>query len=147
MLTILGVLLGFLSSSFPDLMRTFRESKHREHELKILDHPRFIKSIPKGEVLSNPEVLYEYENDKYNSRWVVNLRASVRPLLTYSFFIFFVVIKLSAFKILVYEQNVDVERVLTLIWDPETQALFSAVISFWFGSRAFSKIRRVGGKS
>lgn len=147
MLTILGIFLGFLSSSFPDLMRTFRESKHREHELKILDHPKLIKTIPKGEVLSNSEVHYEYEDNKYNSRWVGNLRASVRPLITYSFFIFFVVVKLSAFKILIYEQNVDVERALTLIWDPETQALFSAVISFWFGSREFSKVKRVGSKS
>jgi hypothetical protein len=30
------------------------------------------------------------------------------------------------------------------VWDPETQALFAAVMSFWFGSRTFQKMRGHG---
>jgi len=30
---------------------------------------------------------------------------------------------------------------LIAIWDIETQALFAAVMSFWFGQRALSKFR------
>jgi len=29
-----------------------------------------------------------------------------------------------------------------LLWDPETKAIFAAIISFWFGSRAIEKARR-----
>jgi GH24 family phage-related lysozyme (muramidase) len=32
-------------------------------------------------------------------------------------------------------------KAIVIIWDPETQAIFAAIVSFWFGSRAFSKAR------
>lgn len=37
MLTLLGSLLGFVTSAFPDLLGLFRVSQDRKHELAILD--------------------------------------------------------------------------------------------------------------
>ena len=37
MLTLLGSLLGFLSSTFPEFLKLFRDSQERKHELAILD--------------------------------------------------------------------------------------------------------------
>ena len=37
MLTLLGSLLGFLSSTFPEFLKLFRDSQDRKHELAILD--------------------------------------------------------------------------------------------------------------
>ena len=31
---------------------------------------------------------------------------------------------------------------INLLWDEETKAIFGAIISFWFGSRAVEKARR-----
>ena len=37
MLTLLGSLLGFLSSAFPDFLKLWRYHSDRKHELAILD--------------------------------------------------------------------------------------------------------------
>lgn len=37
MLTLLGSLLGFLNSTFPEFLKLFRDSQDRKHELAILD--------------------------------------------------------------------------------------------------------------
>jgi len=37
MLTLLGSLLGFLSSAFPDFLKLWRDHADRKHELAILD--------------------------------------------------------------------------------------------------------------
>jgi len=42
---------------------------------------------------------------------------------------------------LVSEEGLTVVQAMPQIWDPETQALFAAVMSFWFGQRALNKIR------
>jgi hypothetical protein len=37
MLTLLGSLLGFISSAFPDLLKIWQDKQDRKHELSILD--------------------------------------------------------------------------------------------------------------
>ena len=74
-------------------------------------------------------------------RGVDGLRASVRPLITYVFFLLFTTVKISALTVLVYEQGMTLIEALPQIWDPETQALFAAVMSFWFCQRALAKLR------
>jgi len=37
MLTLLGSLLGFISSAFPDLLKIWQDKQDRKHELQILD--------------------------------------------------------------------------------------------------------------
>lgn len=73
------------------------------------------------------------------SSFIEWLQASVRPLMTYAFFLLFaVVILVSLYHGLVVE-HLPVSTVLPLVWDDDTDTLFAAVISFWFGSRAEAK--------
>lgn len=72
------------------------------------------------------------------SQWVKNLRALVRPLITYGFFTLLVAIDAMLFWH-GYQQNVDFVTLSDQLWDDETQALFAAIISFHFGGRAFGK--------
>jgi hypothetical protein len=39
-------------------------------------------------------------------------------------------------------RGVLLAALLPRIWDPKTQALFAAVMSFWFGQRALSMLRK-----
>jgi len=39
----------------------------------------------------------------------------------------------------VLESGGDWKDAVTLMWTPETQGLFAAIMSFWFGNRAVSK--------
>jgi hypothetical protein len=61
------------------------------------------------------------------------------------FFGLFVAIKGCALISLLGSGKLLVEA-LPLLWDQETAALFAAVISFWFGGRAFDKLSKKSKK-
>jgi len=72
------------------------------------------------------------------SQWMKNLRASVRPVITYGFFFLLVAIDATlAYKGI--SSGVEFNVLADQLWDDETQALFAAIISFHFGGRAFGK--------
>jgi hypothetical protein len=150
MLTLLGSLLGFLSSTFPDLLKLWQDRADRQHELAILDrqmeqmrlgHNQRLEAIGLEADIAESRALYQHDSHLSGVRWVDGLRASVRPLITYAFFLLFTAVKTSALIVLVNEQGMTLIEALPQIWDPETQALFAAVMSFWFGQRALAKLR------
>ncbi len=72
------------------------------------------------------------------SQWMKNLRASVRPVITYGFFFLLVGID-AALAWHGFNTNVSFEDMANQLWDDETQALFASIIAFHFGGRAFGK--------
>lgn len=81
---------------------------------------------------------HDIEIGKGASKWMINLRGSVRPVITYGFFFLLVGIDgVLAYKGL--SSGVDFNILADQLWDDETQALFAAIISFHFGGRAFGK--------
>jgi hypothetical protein len=72
------------------------------------------------------------------SRWMKNLRASVRPVITFGFFFLLVAIDIGLFAY-GWQRGADFKELADMLWDDETQALFAAIISFHFGGRAFGK--------
>ena len=151
MLTLLGSLLGFISSAFPDLLRLWQDHQDRKHELAILDrqmeqmrlgHTQRLEEIAVEADIAESKALYRHDSRPSGVKWVDGLRASVRPVITYAFFLLFTTVKTSALYVLITDQGLTVVQALPRIWDPETQALFAAVMSFWFGQRALAKARR-----
>ena len=72
------------------------------------------------------------------SQWMKDLRASVRPVITYGFF--FLLVAIDA--VLAYKgvtSGTDFNALANQLWDDETQALFASIIAFHFGGRAFGK--------
>jgi len=72
------------------------------------------------------------------SQWMKNLRASVRPVITYGFFFLLCAID----GVLAYQGmtgGVAFQELADQLWDNETQALFASIIAFHFGGRAFGK--------
>jgi len=72
------------------------------------------------------------------STWIKNLRASVRPVITYGFFFLLVFVDLAGFWY-GYYMSVPFNDMLEMLWDSDTQALFASIIAFHFGGRAFGK--------
>jgi hypothetical protein len=72
------------------------------------------------------------------SQWMKNLRASVRPVITYGFFFLLVFVDIGGFWY-GYYMSVPFNDLLEMLWDTETQALFASIIAFHFGGRAFGK--------
>ena len=151
MLTLLGSLLKFATSAIPDIMSLFRERADRAHELAVLDrqmeqmrlgHSQRLEEIEVNADIAESKALYRHDAALGgSSRWVDGLRASVRPLITYAFFILFASVKGSGLYLLIAVEGLLIAEALPRIWDPETQALFAAVMSFWFGNRTLSKLR------
>jgi hypothetical protein len=150
MLTLLGSLLGFVSSAFPDLLKLWQDHQDRRHELAILDrqmeqmklgHSQRLEEIGLEADIAESQALYKHDSQSSGVKWVDGLRASVRPVITYAFFLLFTIVKASALYVLVSGEGLTVIQALPQIWDPETQALFAAVMSFWFGQRALAKAR------
>jgi maltodextrin utilization protein YvdJ len=72
------------------------------------------------------------------SQWMKNLRASVRPVITYGFFFLLVGID-AALVFHGFANNVSFTDMANQLWDDDTQALFASIIAFHFGGRAFGK--------
>ena len=150
MLTLLGSLLGFLSSAFPDFLKLWRDRADRKHELAILDrqmeaqrqgHTQRLEEIQIQADIAESKALYAHASQPSGVQWVEALRASVRPVITYAFFVLFATVKIAALLQLL-DQGVGFTDGLIAIWDTETQALFAAVMYFWFGQRALQKARQ-----
>jgi hypothetical protein len=149
MLTLLGSLLGFVSSAFPDLLNIWKDRADRSHELAILDrqieankfnHAQRLEEIHVQADISESKALYAHASQPSGVKWVEALRATVRPIITYAFFGLFATVKLAVL-IKLLDQGVSITDGLIAVWDGETQALFAAVMTFWFGQRALAKYR------
>ncbi|MGB1877548.1 MAG: hypothetical protein ACPHGY_11625, partial [Rhodospirillaceae bacterium] len=92
--------------------------------------------------------LYEHDRSIDAGGFVNALRGSVRPILTYLFFIAFASVKGVMIYAMIENQNIDWVTAVESAWDDETQAIFSAIIAFWFGNRAMSKAHaRISSKN
>ena len=147
MLTLLGALLGFFSSSFPEVLKFFNQKRDRAHELAVMD--KQIELSKSGQTSRLEEVRLQAESAEQvalyqhaqhsNIKWVDALAASVRPIITYAFFGLYGVIKVSQWLILT--KTLPSAQSFVFLWSPEDEALFAAVMSFWFGHRALIKRR------
>ena len=72
------------------------------------------------------------------SQGMKNLRASVRPVITYGFFVLLLFVDVGLFAYGWHSGATFVE-LAEMLWDSDTQALFASIIAFHFGSRAFGK--------
>ena len=84
------------------------------------------------------QALYAHDTalNEGTSQWMKNLRASVRPVITYGFFFLLVFVDVAGFWY-GYYMSVPFNDLLEMLWDNETQALFASIIAFHFGGRAF----------
>ena len=105
-------------------------------------HNQRLAEIQTQADMAESKALYQHASIPSHVKWVEALRASVRPVITYAFFALFVFVKVMALTALLQQGFTITDSVLT-IWDEETQALFAAVMAFWFGSRNVTKSRQL----
>ena len=159
MLSLVGSILGFGTSFLPTLLGFFEQGQKNRHQLKLLDaqakHAEVLSQLKLEELDAAADVeesrsIYEHAAQlarSNKSSFISALQASVRPVVTYFFFILFATIKGLAVYVAVQEGD-DVSQAILASWDEETKILFSTVISFWFGQRGMKSIRKArNGKS
>ena len=142
MLSLLGSLLGFGTSFLPKLLGFFEEKRDQAHELKLMDK-QLEQQIKLGEQklqfmnveadIRETEALQKSQTTMAvkSSQWVINLSSSVRPIMTYLLF--------AEFMILTFMLAFNYLEMYNRIWSNEIQAVWAAVVSFWFGQRSFNR--------
>ncbi len=160
MLTLLSTLLGFFSSGLPKVLDFFQDKSDKRHELELakVQTERELQMAERGflaqqrvEEIKLEQVQTEgyyqerqslYQHDieigKGASQWVTNLRAMVRPTITFGLFALLVIVDVAGIWY-AYTTGATFETMMNLVWDDETQAIWASIIAFWFGSQAFAK--------
>ena len=143
MLSLFGSLLGFGTSFLPKVMDYFQDRSDKKHELAVMEvQIRQQKELAsqKLEMVNVEADIREVEKSMQPTgvKWVDGLRGSVRPVITYAFFLLFVFVEVSAYLSLT-AQGVSGLDAVDAVWDEDTKALFAAVIAFWFGGRAIAR--------
>jgi hypothetical protein len=150
MISLLGTLIGFGTSIVPEVLGYFKQSQANKQELALLEaKARYadklselkIKELDAQAEIEETKGLYTHDSGIDAGGFVNALRGSVRPVLTYAFFILFATVKGITLYTMVSSEGMDLTAGMLSIWDDETQAIFSAIIAFWFGNRAMSKAR------
>ena len=153
MLSIFGSLLGFGTSFLPSVLSFLEQGQKNRHQLKLLEaqakHAEVLSKLKVEELdaqadVSEAENIYKHASElaKANkSSFVSALQASVRPVITYFFFVVFGLIKGLAVYVAIQEGD-DAYQAIINSWDEESKILFSTIISFWFGQRGMEAIRK-----
>lgn len=160
MLTILSTLISFLSGGVPRILDFFQDKSDKKHELALAQmqmeqqmklQAAGFASQERVEAIHTEQLQIQTAADErkalYNhdieigkgaSQWVINMRASVRPVITLGLFLLLVFIDIAGFAY-AWAHGVDFKLMLDMLWDDDTQQIWASVIAFWFGTQAFKK--------
>lgn len=145
MFTICSMLFGFLSSGLPHVLAYFQDASDKSHELDMYKLQLDVQKIQLDAQIqmldmkeASDEQLALYNQPASRSNFMEAYASSVRPSIAY-----LIIFMYSASKLpLIYLQFVEMDNYIT-IFNSEDYMIIAAVISYFFGSRSFSKIRGV----
>lgn len=148
MLAILSPFLGIFGSLLPRLVAFLEKRQELKHEIELTtlrmematrdaENQLVIKNIEAD--IAESKSVRSFDSDIDGGKFINALRASVRPVITYMFFLLFVSVKVAAAYTMI--QNGDsIPVMLDAVWDDESMALFATIMAFWFGSRVLEKM-------
>ena len=163
MFTLLTTLVSFLAGNTPKFLEFFQNKSDQKHELALaqLQIQQQLELQKAGyvaqrelEQIKFEELKLTDESERYLARiddvkdarnndtesargastWVINIRALVRPAITFGLFIIFLGIEVFG-CVYAYRMNVDYQTALEILWNKETQIVWASIIGFYFGTR------------
>jgi len=160
MLSLVSSLMGFAAGGLPKVLDFVQDRGDKKHELALMAANRereialakegFIAQARVEEIKTDQIAMQTQAQEKLAmwkhdmkigegaSTWVINLRASVRPVVTYVFVGLLVVVDVAGIWY-AYSTGVAFAEAMDMIFSDEEMAILAAIISFHFGGRAFSK--------
>lgn len=160
MVTLVSTFLSFLAGGLPKLLAYFQSKQDSKHELEMarLQNERELTLAEKGfvaqqkvEEIRTDQIAiqadaathaallnHDIEIGRGASQWMINLRASVRPVVTYIFVFDLVFAGVAGFWY-AWQTNVPFDQMLARIFSDDEMQILASIISFWFGTQAFKK--------
>lgn len=160
MMTLISTLLGFASGGLPKVLDFVQDRGDKKHELALMAANRereialakegFVAQAAVEEIKTEQIAMQTQAQEKLAmwkhdmkigegaSTWVINLRASVRPIVTYIFVMLLVVVDVAGIWY-AYSTGVPFATAMDMVFSDDEMSILAAIIAFWFGSQAFSK--------
>jgi len=160
MMTMVSTFLSFLAGGLPKIQQIFQDRQDKKHELALVAAQKerelalaergFIAQARVEEIkleqiqtqTATEERVALYEHDmkigEGASQWMINLRASVRPVVTYIFVLELVIINIAGMWY-AWNQSVPFAIALENVFSEDEMAILASIIAFHFGGRAFSQ--------
>jgi len=159
MLTLISTALSFLMGGLPKLLDFFQDKSDKAHELELakMQTERELQMLERGyiaqariEEIRTDQIQMEtqaversamYQHDieigKGASQWIINLRASVRPMVTYLFVFLLIVVDIASIW-WAWSVGAPFAESVTMIFDDQEMQILASIIAFWFGTQAFN---------
>ena len=160
MMTLVSTFLSFLAGGLPKILSIFQDRQDKKHELALVAAQKerelalaergFIAQARVEEIKleqiqtqtagEERQALYQHDIEigKGASQWMVNLRASVRPVVTYIFVLELVAINIAGVWY-AYNTGVPFAAAMAEVFSDDEMLILSSIIAFWFGTQAFGK--------
>ena len=160
MMTMISTFLSFLAGGLPKILQIFQDRQDKKHELALVAAQKerelalaergFIAQARVEEIkLEQVQVqsaaeervaLYQHDMEigKGASQWMINLRASVRPVVTSIFVLELVAINIAGVWY-AYNTGVPFAAAMAEVFSDDEMLILSSIIAFWFGTQAFGK--------
>ena len=160
MMTLLSTFLSFGAGGLPKLLNFFQNRADNKHELAMakIQSERELALAAQGfaaqqrvEEIRSDQIAMQTEAATHAallshdvkigegaSRWIINLRASVRPVITYIFVLELVGVNAAGFWY-AWQMGVPFDGLLDKLFSDDEMQILSSIIAFHFGGRAFNK--------
>jgi hypothetical protein len=160
MMTMISTFLSFLAGGLPKILSIFQDRQDKKHELALVAAQKErelalaergflaqarveeikLEQIQTQTAAEERQALYQHDIEigKGASQWMINLRASVRPVVTYIFVLELVAINIAGVWY-AYNTGVPFAAAMAEVFSDDEMLILSSIIAFWFGTQAFGK--------
>ena len=160
MMTLVSTFLSFLAGGLPKILQIFQDRQDKKHELALVaaQKERELALAEKGflaqarveeikleqmqtqTAAEERQALYQHDIEigKGASQWMINLRSSVRPVVTYIFVLELVALNVAGVWY-AYTTGIPFAVAMDNVFSDDEMLILSSIIAFWFGSQAFAK--------
>ena len=160
MLTLISTGLSFLMGGLPKLLDFFQDKSDKSHELELarMQTERELQMLERGYIAQarveeirtdqisiqtaekEREALYAHDIaiGQGASQWIINLRASVRPVVTYLFVLLLIIVDIASIW-WAWSTGISFVEAIPMVFDSDEMQILASLIAFWFGTQSFSK--------
>jgi hypothetical protein len=160
MMTLVSTFLSFLAGGLPKILAIFQDRQDKKHELALVAAQKerelalaergFLAQAKVEEIKleqiqtetagEERKALYAHDIEigRGASQWMVNLRASVRPVVTYIFVLELVALNIAGVWY-AYTTGIPFAVAMENVFSDDEMLILSSIIAFWFGTQAFGK--------
>ena len=160
MMTLVSTFLSFHAGGLPKILSIFQDRQDKKHELALVAAQKerelalaergFIAQARVEEIkleqiqtqtaAEERQALYEHDIKigEGASQWMINLRASVRPVVTYIFVLELVALNATGVWY-AWSQGVPFALAMENVFSDDEMMILASIIAFHFGGRAFSQ--------